>query len=164
MSQPSINFTRRVYPMAAVNMSFGDFVSIDTSGGGNAGYAIPTTSGDGVTKRPKGLAVAFYDASMNKLGPATSPVAGQNSGGSLGAMLVEVELGLDKNGGLRAFRMANDTGGGALTQANVGTKVYLKSSAAPPVATSTSTSNSVVGELDRINADGTVMVLPSISV
>ena len=164
MSRPSISFTRRTDPMAAVNMSFGDFASIDISGGANAGYIIPATSGDGVAKRPKGLAVAFYDAAGNKLGPATSPVAGQNSSGSLGSMLVEVELGIDKSGGLKCLQMANDTAGGALTQANVGSKVYLKSSASPPVATSTSTSNSIVGELDRINSDGTVMVLPSISV
>jgi hypothetical protein len=160
MSTPSITFTRRRYPMAAVNMTFGDIVCIDTSGGGNSGYAIVATSGDGITKRPKGIACAFYDASDNKLGPATSTVAGQNSGGSLGSMYVEVEWSLDKNGGIKSFRCVNDTGGGALTQANVGQNVYVKDHV---TVTSTSTSNSHAGELDRVNSDGTVNVIFPIS-
>jgi hypothetical protein len=160
MSTPSISFSRHAFPMAAVNMTFDDIVCIDTSGGGNAGYAIVATSGDGITKRAKGKAAAFYDAAGNKLGPATNPVAGQNSGGSLGSMYVEIEMSVDKAGGLRAFKCQNDTAGGALTQANVGSKVYVKDHV---TVTSVSTSNSPAGELDRINSDGTVMVLFPIS-
>lgn len=156
MSQPSITFSRRKYAMAAVNMTFGDIVCLDISGGGNSGYAIVATSGDGITKRAKGIACAFYDASGNKLGPATSPVAGQNSAGSLGSMFVEIELAVDKGGGVKSFKCQNDTGGGALTQANVGQNVYVKDHV---TVTSTSTNNSHAGELDRINADGTVNVI-----
>jgi hypothetical protein len=71
-------------------------------------------------------------------------------------MFVEVELSIDKAGGVKAFKCTNDGGGGALTAAYVGKDVYLKDHI---TVTSTSTSNSVAGELDRINADGSVMVI-----
>lgn len=154
MSRPSIQYSRQLIPMAAVNLTPGDTVAIDISGGANAGYAIPPTST--VASRVKGIAVAFFGSDgQTKLGPATSPVGGQNSGGSLGSQFVEVELGVDKNGGLRSFKRTNDSGGGALTQANVGTNIYAKDAR---VVTSTSTNNSHCGELLAINSDGTVEV------
>jgi len=160
MSQLGNRYSRRRYAMAAVNINPNDTVVIDVSGGADSGYAMVPVSGSGVAYRTKGVAVAFYDSNLVLLGPATSPVAGQNSTGSRGAMYVEVELGVDKQGGLRSFRRANDTAGGALLQAHVGQNVYAKDG---QTATITSTNNSHIGELVAINADGTVEIQVPIS-
>lgn len=153
----TIAFSRRRYPMATTTIANGDQVGLITGGGAGSGYA---QSGAHITTlRMKGVAVAFYDINGNKLGPATNPVAGVNAGAP-GAMFVEVQLSIDKNGGVKSFPMANDAGGTPLTQADCGGKCYALDG---KTVTGASSGNSVAGEVDRLNSDGTVNVLYPIS-
>ena len=73
------------------------------------------TSGDGITKRPKGTACAFLRRLRQQaLARHVSRLSAANSGGLLGSMYVEVEWLLDKNGGIKSLNGgANDTVGGA---------------------------------------------------
>src|SRR6185369_339127 len=108
-----------------------------------AGYAVPGQSGTGL--RAKGIADVFCTASGAVLPD------GDNTSGQDGDIYVEVMLSIEKSGGLRSFKRKNDPGGGALAQADVGTKIYVLDATG---VTSTSSGNSVAGELDRIDSDG----------
>lgn len=159
MSQPSKTFTRRRYPMAAgKTILANDSVGIITGGGTSSGYA--QAGANVTTLRMKGVAQAFYDSAGRMLGPATSPVAGNNSAGADGDMFVEVALSIARDGGVVSFRRKNDTGGTPVTQANCGSNIYALDGT---TVTAASSGNSRTGELDEINADGTVQVIFPIS-
>lgn len=125
-------FSRREYDMAAdAVIAEGDTVCLE------AGYAVPGQAGTAL--RAKGVAAAAKD----------------NTGGDDGAMKVEVILTYSAKG-VRSFKRVNDTAGGALTQADVGTDVYVKNAT---TVTKTSSGNSIAGELDRIDAYGNPWII-----
>lgn len=154
MSQPYKTFTRRRYPMAAgAVINSNDTVGIITGGGTGSGYA--QAAAHVTTLRIKGVADAFYDAAGRKLGPATNPVAGDNSGGAAGDMFVEVAWSIE-GGKLRSFRRLNDTAGSPLTQADCGSNCFALDGV---TVTGASSGNSHAGEVDEINPDGSVQVI-----
>ena len=126
--------------LAAV-IAEGDTVCIITGGGTSSGYAVPGQAG--TTLRAKGIAAA----------------AVSNVGGADGAVSVEVFTSICQKG-WRSFKRANAGGGGALTQADCGSKVYV---ADATTVTKTSSGNSPAGELDRIDAAGNPWVIFPIS-
>lgn len=153
MSQPSKSFTRRRYPIAAGKViNPGDTVGIITGGGTSSGYASP--GAHVTTLRAKGIAQAFYDAAGNML------TKGDNTSGADGDLFVEVAMSISRDGGVVSYRRANDTAGTPLTQADCGSNVYILDAT---TMTAASSGNSRGGELDEINADGTLQIIFPIS-
>jgi len=138
MSESTKEFSRRdgVFAAGAV-IAEGDTICIITGGGTSSGYAVPGQAGTNL--RAKGIAAAAVN----------------NSAGADGAVTVEVITSMCQKG-FRTFKRVSDTGGGAVTQAFVGAKVYVKDNV---TVTATSSGNSVAGEVDRIDGAGNPWII-----
>jgi hypothetical protein len=158
MGVTSNDLSRTTFPMAAgATILPNDTVALITSGPGttSSGYAVAGQVS--TTLRAKGIATGnFYDAYGNKL-KLTSPTStpGNNVGGADGAIWVEVELSMGKNG-IRAFPRFNGTGADACTQADVGSKIYMLDNV---TMSRLSAGKSAGGELLSFNGDGSLNVV-----
>ena len=95
-----------------------------------------------------------YDAAGNMI------TQGDNTSGADGDLFVEVAMSISRDGGVVSYRRANDTAGTPLTQADCGSNVYILDAT---TMTAASSGNSRGGELDEINADGTLQIIFPIS-
>lgn len=122
------------YPVKAGELIFaGAIVALQ------AGYAVKGKTA--LNLRVKGIAKTYAD----------------NSTGSDGGKTVAVEL-CHCVKGLRLFALANDTGSGnVLTQADVGSDVYLKDDTTVSKSSASNT-RSLAGELMGFNEDGLPLV------